>query len=221
MSFSAPIHKLTILLMIALAANLDNFGIGTAYGIAKRQISRGSNFIIALLAIGLTYAVMTFGRVLVLIMPSWVANLIGALVIVLVGIWIYWEAPLTRLLQRYYNRLLRRWRSPTEHSAKKLSPGIPPALQSPPFEQLQRVNLRETFVLGVSLALNAMAGGLGASLSGHNPVTTSLAVGVFSYITIDLGQAISGTYLSKRLGVLAPKAAGLLLVVIGIYELFD
>ncbi len=85
----------------------------------------------------------------------------------------------------------------------------------------QAVGVRETLVLGLSLALNAMAGGLGASLSGHNPVITSLAVGIFSYITIATGQAIAGTYLSKRLGALAPKVSGLLLVAIGIYELFD
>ncbi len=218
---SVPIHNLIILLMIALAANLDNFGIGTAYGIAKRRISNGSNFVIALLAIGLTYAAMAFGKILVLIMPSRVANLVGALVIVLVGIWIYWEAPLSRLLQRYYNRLLHRWRSFAESLSGQSSPGITPLPQSSPPVKLQRVNLRETLVLGVSLTLNAMAGGLGASLSGHNPITTSLAVGVFSYITIDLGQALAGTYLSKRLGALAPKAAGLMLVAIGIYELLD
>ncbi|GEM_PF-367331 len=227
MGLSVPIYKLMILLAIALAANLDNLGIGTAYGITQRRIANGSNLLIALMAVGLTYAAMAFGRVLVMILPAWVANWVGAIVIALVGVWIYWEAPFRRLGRRFYvwlrERLHQKPRSrtlpasppPTASTAQRRSrQGSPPA-------SLQPIGCKETLILGLSLALNAMAGGLGASLSGHNPVITSIAVGVFSYLTIAIGQAIAGTYLSKHLGALAPKLAGLLLIAIGIYEIFD
>lgn len=225
MLFAVPLHKLIILFMIALAANLDNLGIGTAYGLANRRISQGSNLIIALLAISLTYVSMAFGRVLVLLLPGWVANLVGALLIVLVGCWLYWEVSLMRLRHQFYSRLFRHWRSLVQRPTVKTAPASTMTRQPVQSHTLpisrQRVDLKETFVLGVSLALNAMAGGLGASLSGHNPFITSVAVGVFSYITLEIGQAIAGSYLSKRLGSLAPKAAGLVLIAIGIYELFD
>lgn len=59
-----------------------------------------------------------------------------------------------------------------------------------------------------------------ASLSKYNRVITSVAIGVFSYLTIDIGQRVSRTYLSKTLGILSQKAAGLLLILIGVYEVF-
>lgn len=223
MGLSVPIHKLMILLAIALAANLDNVGIGTAYGIAKRRISGYSNLVIALMAIGLTYGAMVFGRVLVTVMPAWVANGVGASMIALVGVWIYYEAPIGWLLCRFYSWLRYHYHLRIWFTAAGTDPVAmqhqrqATALSARP----QPVGVKETVVLGLSLALNAMAGGLGASLSGHNPVMTSLAVGVFSYLTIALGQAIAGTYLSKQLGALAPKVSGLLLIAIGIYELFD
>ena len=225
MLFAVPLHKLIILFVIALAANLDNLGIGTAYGLANRRISRGSNLIIALLAIGLTYVSMAFGSVLVLLLPGWVANLVGALLIILVGLWLYWEVPLMRLRSQFYSRLRQCWRSLSPKTTAKTAPVSTRTRQQVQNHTLpigrQRVDLKETFVLGVSLALNAMAGGLGASLSGHNPFITSVAVGLLSYLTLEIGQAIAGSSLSKRLGPLAPKVAGLVLIAIGIYELFD
>lgn len=57
-------HSFALLLLLALAANLDNFGVGTAYGLARRIISPLFNLIIALMAVGLTYASMVVGAAL-------------------------------------------------------------------------------------------------------------------------------------------------------------
>jgi putative Mn2+ efflux pump MntP len=72
----------------------------------------------------------------------------------------------------------------------------------------------------LSLSLNAVAGGFGASLSGYKPLFTSGAIGVFSYLTIAAGQQLAGTYFSKWLGGLAHRVAGLVLIGVGMYELF-
>ena len=82
------------------------------------------------------------------------------------------------------------------------------------------VQLRETLLLGISLSLNAIAGGVGASLSGYDATLTATSIGIFSYITIALGQNLSRKYFSKLLGTLSQQVAGLMLVAIGIYELF-
>ncbi len=75
-------------------------------------------------------------------------------------------------------------------------------------------------MLGFSLALNAVASGFGASLSRYNTIPTAFAIGSFSYLTIELGQSVSKSYFSPTLGRFAQKGVGLMLIVIGLYELF-
>ncbi len=206
-------------------------GIGTAYGLAQRRISAGSNLAIAGIALGLTYAAMEFGKALEVLLPVQIANSIGAGILVLVGGWIYWEDGIKRVFIKLWQKLWQRqWYRSRLRQQQLLQADDQICHQtddhlqrsSPPGGKIaQRIGVQETCVLGLSLALNAMAGGLGAGLSGHNPLYTSFAVAVFSYLTVDMGQAIAGTYLSKYLGDTAPKMAGVLLVGIGLYELFN
>lgn len=226
MNYSDLIHKAAMLVALAVAANLDNLGVGIAYGIGRDRISNFSNFLIALLSGGLTFIAMMFGHWLQHILPGQVANDLGAVVIIGVGIWIYWESAanqvwslitrtLVRLLKFIFPRLAQRERQ-TERSRSDNER----AERIRNTSSLRFIDLKETLILGVSLALNAMAGGFGASLSNHHAVLTSLAIGVFSYLTIDLGQRLAKSYLSKSLGSLSQKVAGLLLILIGVYELF-
>lgn len=226
MNYSDLIHKAAMLVALAVAANLDNLGVGIAYGIGRDRISNFSNFLIALLSGGLTFIAMMFGQWLQHILPTQVANDLGAVVIIGVGIWIYWESAanqvwslitrtLVRLLKFIFPRLAQR-----ERQTERSSSDNERAERIRNTSSLRFIDLKETLILGVSLALNAMAGGFGASLSNHNTVLTSLAIGVFSYLTIDLGQRLAKSYLSKSLGSLSQKVAGLLLILIGVYELF-
>lgn len=217
-------HSLVLLFLIALAANLDNFGVGTAYGLAQRLISPISNFVVALMAVGLTYAAMVIGAALSTIIPASVANALGAGVIVLIGIWLIWEVPLQRIgsqVSRWmWHQFSRRWGSRNRSISKR--DALPQRRESAADlnRSLSRIGVSETLILGVSLALNAMAGGVGASLSGYDPVLLSLATGIFSYGTIEAGQRLAGSYLSKRFGILAQPLAGIVLIGIGIYEFF-
>lgn len=224
------LHKLLALLVLATAANLDNLGVGIAYGMARNRISGFSNFLIALFSAILTFVAMMFGKWVEHILPASFANELGAIVIVGVGIWVYWESAVDRFLF-----LVRSWLMGFLASLTKFS-NLPPVgqktythhtvtrgnigLETYRRQHSRSISFKETLILGVSLALNAMAGGFGASLSNYDPVITSVAIGVFSYLTIDIGQRVSGKVISKSLGSLSQKAAGLLLILIGVYELF-
>lgn len=163
---------------------------------------------------------MGFGKWLEQVLSVQAASSLGAVILIGVGIWIYYETAIQHFgsaIRRKLNQFLR----PTAFSP--CSAQDPRSLhQSVRADRKQRKSItwRETLVLGVSLALNAMAGGVGASLSGYHPGSTSSAIGIFSYLTIYFGQKLSGTYLSKWLGTFAQKGAGILLILIGIYEFF-
>ncbi len=226
MNYSDLIHKGMMLVALAIAANLDNLGVGIAYGIGRDRISNFSNLVIALMSGGLTFIAMMFGQWLQHILPGQVANDLGACVIIGVGIWVFWESAanqvwsfitrsLVKLLKFIFPRLARKERKNERSSSVEEVSSRTHNTQS-----LRFISFNQTLILGFSLALNAMAGGFGASLSNHHPVLTSVAIGVFSYLTIDLGQRLAKSYLSKSLGSLSQKVAGLLLILIGVYELF-
>ena len=73
--------------LIGIASNLDNAGVGIAYGIRKIRISWFNNFIIAFL--GFIYFISwIFGNWIALFISEFTANLIGAIVLGIIGVFI-------------------------------------------------------------------------------------------------------------------------------------
>ncbi len=217
--------------MFAIAANLDNLGVGIAYGLRREactlpncgRILPRSNLAIAVLSICLTFLSMKFGQWIEPILPARIANILGAGVIVIVGVWVFFEREIQRILSmfrhwfdRYFQPKISK-KTPVDRIAVKQKRSIISKVLA--IEQPGGISTRETIVLGFSLSLNAMAGGFGAGLAGHNPISTSIAVGAFSYLTIAVGQNVASTYAGRWLGSISQKIAGLLLMAIGIYEL--
>ncbi len=200
------LNKLMAIFLLAVAANLDNFGIGLAFGTASLHISALANVFIALIAGVLSYAATLCGNVLEILLPLQVANWVGAWMIVGVGVWVTNHQRVSRWFQAVQTWL--------KYCSGQHGPR--PTLRSP-----QKMDLKTTVLLGISLSLNAMAGGLGAGLSGYSPVWTALAIALVSYLTLDMGQGIGSIYLGKYLGPSAQKVAGLLLIGVGVYELFN
>ncbi len=224
-------HKLLFLIALAIAANLDNLGVGIAYGLRRRYISVRSNALIALLAVVLTLISMEFGLWIAQRISVQTANSLGALILISIGIWVFFETAiesvwgfiyqwlwkhLIQMLARLFPLFIQIWFNRQHRRADLLRRQCP----GDPRQQPRFISLKETLILGLSLSLNAMAGGFGASLSGYRPLFVSVTIGGVSYITIDVGQKVSKTYMSQWLGPIAQKLAGLLLILIGIYEIF-
>lgn len=221
-----------MLIILALAANLDNLGVGIAYGLKRTYITPSANLLIALLAAELTFLAMAFGQWLSQVLSASMANDLGASLILGVGFWVSFESSLQPLCWRcsrwFWQSCLHRllhFLHPTGRPAQdsKRFEGTPPEhslSRAQSRQQPRATSLQETLVLGFSLALNAIASGFGASLSGYNALLTSLAIGSFSYLTIEIGQSVSQSYFSPTLGPLAQKAAGFMLIAIGLYEFF-
>jgi putative sporulation protein YtaF len=221
-------HELTVLLMVGIGANLDNLGVGIAYGLAKNPVPPFSNSIIAVLSATLTYLAMVFGSYVGAFMPTETANDVGAIILIAVGIWVAWESVITRWWHSLYKRIelsIGDFRARTQ--AIWLTSSKNQAILSPVLNQgsqrrkrSEELTLKETLILALSLSFNAMAGGFGASLAGHNAIAFSIAVGLFSYLTIAVGQEVSMSLASRWLGIFSQKAAGVLLVAIGVCELY-
>ncbi len=203
-------------LFLGLAANLDNFGVGVSFGVRKIRIPFVANFLIALSS-GIVALVSVFAGQILSKNVNW-ANLGGALLLVTIGIWIVLhrksteaDIPQTIPAMKQYRVYL------------KPTPFIIQVFKSPSKADLDAngvISAKESVALGASLSLNCIATGIGAGLTGLAPIPVALSVVFFSFLTISSGYLTGWKTAAGRFESLSQILSGLLLVLIGIYEMF-
>ena len=82
------------------------------------------------------------------------------------------------------------------------------------------ISLKESVLLGIALAVNCLGTGFGAGMTGVNIGILTLAVIIFSIATISLGEIIGRRWAAKFLGDQATVLSGLLLIIVGIFQIF-
>jgi len=187
-------HLLSAVLLAA-CSNIDNLGVGVAYGIIPRRIYLPHNLLIALVSGSGTYLSMTAGEWVNNYMSESFANAFGATIMLGIGL-----VNIIQTIRAQKNNL-------TEEA---LQPG----------DLREGTHGREALALAMSLTFNNLAGGLGAGISHINiPFTTLLTM------VLSLSAIVAGFQLGKRASVAISKfwlgvASGSLIMLVGIYELF-
>ncbi len=82
------------------------------------------------------------------------------------------------------------------------------------------IDLKESLLLSLALMLNNIPNGLGAGLLGLPAFFTALIVGVLSIITFLIGIRGGKSLGHRWLGQWAGTVAGVLLIVLGVVEIF-
>lgn len=177
-------------MLLAVSANIDNLGVGVAYGVKRRSIVLGHNLLIALVSGGATLLSMAAGEWLNDYMSEAFANVLSGAIMIAIGL-----CGVAHAMRRRSN----------------VSPQIGPG---------PRTSTSEAAVLAVSLAFNNLGSGLGAGISHVSIALTAGLTAAGSMVTIAgghlVGRRTSRAISRRRLGV----TAGLIFIVVGIYELF-
>jgi len=187
-------HWFTIIL-IGIAANLDNLGIGLAYGVKRVKIPVLSNAVIAIISMIVTYVAVTAGSTVIEYISPHTANLLGSLLLCAIGGYTLFS-----------NRLSKQ--------------GI--AKNPEVFDEDKNyiISMREAMTLGFVLSANCLAGGIAIGANGISAIWTVLSIGTFSFITVGLGIHF-GALLSKTfIGMYSTAISGWLLILIGVVEIF-
>ena len=71
--------------LIATVSNLDNLGVGTAFGMRDTPVSALANLIIAAVTMAATAIAMTFGRALSQLIAPSIGSALGSAIIIAVG----------------------------------------------------------------------------------------------------------------------------------------
>lgn len=188
------------IILIAIAANLDNIGVGIAYGTRRVGLCFTKNLIIAAIAFLVTAFCGYLGYYTTKVISVHWAKIIGANMLIGVGIWVgasNYERKRSRF-RGWYGSILK-----AKEAYLRCNCGL---------------TWGETVFLGVALAINSMVGGFIAGVQGGNILLVSGAIAIFSYVFILLGLHLGETYAAKFLGEKSGLLAGILLIFIGIYQ---
>ncbi|MBY0600080.1 sporulation membrane protein YtaF [Bacillus bingmayongensis] len=192
--------------LIGIASNLDNAGVGIAYGIRKIRISWFNNFIIAFFGCLFTLLAGFFGSWISLFISDFMANLIGAIVLSVIGVFILCQPLLSK-------------QDDTHKKSGNMFMGILRNPESADFDKSKTISSSEALVLGISLSINNIAGGFDAGVTNLNLWWTAIVSGVFSFICISGFSYVGKKFLAEYLGKWATIIAGILLILIGIDQL--
>jgi putative sporulation protein YtaF len=207
-------HILSIV-FLGIAANLDNLGIGLSYGLRKIKIPFASNLVIAVLS-GLAALITGFaGRLLSHVLPEYLCNTIGGSIVGAVGVWV--------VASGFFVKRNLKSNSTSAKAINNKQGRTLDIIRQPEKADIDysgHISIKESILLGIALAVNCLATGLGAGMTGVSVIGMTASIMLFSLITIFLGTTIGKRCFSGVLGDKATVLAGVLLIVIGIYEIF-
>jgi putative sporulation protein YtaF len=198
-------HWISIL-FIAFASNLDNLGIGISFGIRSTKIPILSNAMIAGITMAGTYLSMEMGLFISGYISDNAANLIGATLIIMIGMW----------------TIMSSLRNKSKEQVNPKGSSLIGMIRNPAVADVDHnnvISLSESFTLGTALALNNIATGIGAGATGVSPLWTTLIAGLFSLLFVGYGSQVGHLIARTRFRRYSNFTAGILLILIGIYEM--
>jgi putative sporulation protein YtaF len=180
---------------VGAVSNLDNLGVGVAFGIRGRRIDAIANAIIAGITMTATAAAVIFGQ-----------NLLGVTPAVARG----WLAPVIVIGIGTATVLTAAVGSPRRSGAR-----IRPDARDHGRETAGIMSRREAVVLGVALSVNNLGTGVAAGAAGLPGLAATTSAGLLSLACLDWGSRCGTTLGRLAFGSRAQLVAGLLLLAVG------
>ncbi|EMU54283.1 MULTISPECIES: sporulation membrane protein YtaF [Clostridium] len=197
-------------LLYSLSSNLDNLVIGIAYGVKKIKIGITPNLIIATVTSIGTLISMSVGKFISGFLPTSLTNMLGAVIIMLLGLYFLIQSILKLIPKSYSNSL-----------ALKNVDEIMDYAEKSDSDNSGTLNIKEAFVVSLGLMLNNLGTGLAASITGVNVSITVICTFILSIALLMLGKSIGHNVLGSICGKYAPLISGVLLIILGIFELIN
>jgi len=183
--------------------------IGLAYGARKINVPFKSNLAIALFSGFATLISSFLGNLLTNYIPNYLGNIIGGSIVSAMGIY--------TIVSYLHTKI-----SKVQDSNYMCLDSIKAVMNDPSIADKDYsgdISLKESILLGIALAVNCLGTGFGAGMSGVHIGVLTVAVIIFSLITISLGALVGRRYAARFLGDRATIISGLLLLAVGVYQM--
>ena len=155
---------------------------------------------------------MCLGSFISKYVPTSICNYIGSLALILVGLY---------MLMDYYKK---RHHHKEENSNEFINSldydEIIEFNKTADINGSRNIEVGEAITLALSLSVNNLALGIGASISGISIFLTTILTFIFSVITMIIGLKLGSKYLSKFFGEYSPLLSSIIIIAMGIFEFF-
>ncbi|MCL6599889.1 MAG: sporulation membrane protein YtaF [Alicyclobacillus macrosporangiidus] len=229
-------RQVLLVLGFSVSSSLDNFGVGISYGVNQIRIGAAANLLIAAIAFIFSMTGVAFGTYLTRVMPGELSTIVGALLVLFIGL----RVVLLAMSQRRQHGRGRREKAgttppglgpSTQHAETVPSTrgGISRYLVHPEQADKDRsgeISLWEAAGLGIALSANALTNGLGAGMMHVPALAISILAAVFSYLAIWSGVQLGAQLAAVRIGrwsvgEFSTILSGLILLAIAAHMLFS
>lgn len=211
--------------LFSLAVSLDGFGVGLSYGIRQIRIPLTSLLVICLTSASAITISMYSGQLLASYISPHLAEKIGAVILVCVGVWTILEA------WSKYRRVQKAQEAKEIELSKEYPlmsfkvPGIGIVIQilkepsRADFDRSGVINLQESLALGFALAMDALGAGFGAAVAGYKPLLVPLFVGGFKFVLVSGGLWMGSKFGVNRWGRASSAVPGIILIILGMMKI--
>lgn len=211
--------KFISVLLFSISSNLDNLIIGAAYGMRKIKITLLYNFIIAFVTYISTFLAMILGKGICHFLKPSIANILGSCILIFIGIGMI----INDISKTNTHKINQQNTDFVKINSKTNLHHYEEILEDPnkiTKELPEYMTIKEVLYLALALALNNVAIGISASITGLNIFFTCSCTFLFSMISIYLGYSLGKKFLSDFLGKYTGIISGIIIIVLGIYEIF-
>ncbi|MDK0888253.1 sporulation membrane protein YtaF [Clostridium perfringens] len=196
-------------LLFVIAASLDILVVSLAYGLKDIKINFSSTLVITSISALGTFISMILGKFLVDLIPVKLGDIIGGLVLLLLGFY------------SIYSYFKEKKILTSHNSENNSSPTF--ILENPEVADKDKsgnIDFKESLALSLALALNNFGLGIGASISGLNIAFTTISTFIISLIFISLGFYLSKTIKSKNISKNSNLIAGIIIIILSLFIIF-
>lgn len=211
-------------LLLAIPISLDCIGIGITYGIKNTYITPLAKFIIFSIFFIVTSIAVSLGKLIIEIFSLKFANIIGVVLLVLMGLWIIYqsfrqkkECAKPQKTKTFIPKIYRFFIKPFG-----LTIQIIKSPSNSDLDHSNHIDAKEALYLGSAISIDAFCAGVGCSAIGITSFLFPLFISIFHILFLSLGSSI-GEDLSSRTKIpdnIWSIISGILLIAIGISKLF-
>lgn len=198
--------QLLSVFLFSLSANIDSLTVGLAYGMKNIRVDYKSNILIAIITSVGTFMAMGLGLFTKKFIPVHIISIMGCLILILLG--------LTMILNSFKNKTQIDEDDELSYTDILIKP------QRADVDKSGYIDMKEAVTLGFALSLNNFGLGVGASATGINIYLTTVFTFILSILCILIGVEIGKRYISQTFKQYADLISGIVILFLGLYELF-
>lgn len=195
--------------LIALTNNFDNIGARIAYSIRGIKISNLINLWISVITFVISFLAAFSGTMISGSLGKQLSSIIAMVLLTAIGSWM--------ILEQFIRDKCG------EKPIRKNWKGICYILVKPEnadMDNSKHIDFKEATFLGIALSINNVGGGLSAGMIGLNSFLVGFLSAVLSFIALWAGNHVAEFFIKRNISDKAAVAGGVLLIAIGIEQLF-